>query len=51
MYYTWDTTSSIAAPTAAKAAKTAPIYDLSGRKVAHPSAGIYIQNGKKFVVK
>ncbi len=49
--FLWGTLNGIAAPTAAKAAKTAPIYDLSGRKVAHPSAGIYIQNGKKFVVK
>lgn len=51
MYFTWDTTSSIAAPTAAKVDKTGPIYDLAGRKVSHPSTGIYIQNGKKFVVK
>lgn len=48
--FLWGT-SSIAAPTAAKMDKTAPIYDLSGRKVAHPSAGIYIQSGKKFIVK
>jgi hypothetical protein len=27
------------------------IYDLSGRKVLKPSRGLYIQNGKKFVVK
>lgn len=27
------------------------IYDLQGRKVSHPVKGIYIQNGKKFVVK
>jgi sialidase-1 len=29
----------------------APIYDLSGRRVINPSRGIYIQGGKKFVVK
>ena len=30
----------------------APIYDLSGRQVMHPEkGGIYIQNGKKFIVK
>lgn len=27
------------------------IYDLMGRKVINPANGIYIQNGKKFVVK
>ena len=30
----------------------APIYDLSGRQVLYPvKGGIYIQNGKKFIVK
>lgn len=29
----------------------APIYDLTGRQVSVPAKGIYIQNGKKFVVK
>lgn len=28
-----------------------PIYDLSGRRVSTLSSGVYIQNGKKFVVK
>lgn len=27
------------------------IYDLQGRKVSHPTQGIYVKNGKKFVVK
>ena len=27
------------------------IYDLSGRRVANPTKGLYIMNGKKFVVK
>ena len=27
------------------------IYDLSGRRVSQPTRGIYIQNGRKFVVK
>ena len=31
--------------------KLSPIYDLQGRKVDVPSKGIYIQNGRKFVVK
>ncbi len=30
---------------------SAPVYDLSGRKVSKPSTGIYIQDGKKFFVK
>ncbi len=51
LYFTWDSTAGIAAPTTAKSSVAAPIYDLAGRKVSHPSAGIYIQNGKKFVVK
>lgn len=29
----------------------AATYDLSGRKVANPAKGLYIKNGKKFVVK
>ena len=31
--------------------KNGAVYDLSGRKVVNPVKGIYIQNGKKFVVK
>ena len=31
--------------------KNGAVYDLSGRKVVNPVNGIYIQNGKKFVVK
>lgn len=27
------------------------LYDLQGRKVTNPSTGIYIKNGKKFIVK
>ncbi len=29
----------------------APIYDLTGRQVSNPTKGIYIQNGKKFVIE
>ncbi len=29
----------------------APIYDLTGRQVANPTKGIYLQNGYKFIVK
>ena len=31
--------------------KNGAVYDLSGRKVVNPVKGIYIQNGKKFIVK
>ncbi|MBR5036833.1 MAG: hypothetical protein IKX69_06570 [Prevotella sp.] len=31
--------------------KNGAVYDLSGRKVVNPVKGIYIQNGKKFVIK
>lgn len=37
----------IAAPASAKA----PIFDLSGRHVVKATKGLYIQNGKKFIVK
>ena len=31
--------------------KNAPVYNLQGQRVARPAHGIFIQNGKKFVVK
>ena len=35
-----------------KSNKTAtPYYDLQGRKVAHPTRGIYVKDGKKVVIK
>ena len=37
----------IAAPASAKA----PIFDLSGRRVVKATKGLYIQNGKKVIVK
>lgn len=49
--FKWGTYDGIAAPAAVKSSADAPIYDLSGRRVSKPSTGIYIQNGKKFVVK
>ncbi len=48
LIFTWGT-SGIKKIAADKA--NAPIYDLMGRKVSAPKAGLYIQNGKKFVVK
>jgi hypothetical protein len=28
-----------------------PVYDLQGRRVAAPSKGLYIKNGKKMIIK
>ena len=28
----------------------AAVYDLTGRKVAHPTRGVYIRNGKKVIL-
>ena len=28
-----------------------PYYDLSGRRVEHPTKGVYIVNGKKVVIR
>lgn len=36
---------------AAPANSKAPIFDLSGRRVVKATKGLYIQNGKKFIVK
>lgn len=36
---------------AAPASSKAPIFDLSGRRVVKATKGLYIQNGKKFIVK
>ena len=51
-YYLQDKeTTAINAPTIAVTPKQA-VYDLSGRRIAQPTqGGIYIQNGKKVVVK
>ena len=35
----------------AKEGKSGDIYNLQGMKVAQPTKGIYIQNGKKYIVK
>ena len=29
----------------------APIYNLAGQRVTNPTKGIYIKNGKKFILK
>ncbi len=42
----------IASATAAEGTAKAPVYDLSGRRVANPvKGGVYIQGGRKMIVK
>ena len=41
-------TASVDSPTRDDA--DAPCYDLTGRKVAHPTRGVYIRNGKKVIL-
>lgn len=41
----------VAAPVQTELDPNAPIYDLTGRQVSNPVKGIYLQNGKKFIVK
>lgn len=38
-------------PTLGDETVRAAIYDLSGRRVARPAAGVYIRNGKKYIKK
>lgn len=47
----FDTATGIAAASTSTPNSEAVVYDLSGRRVANPSRGIYILNGKKVVVK
>lgn len=50
--FKWDISTGISKTAVAKALKDSPIFDLMGRKVVSPTAaGVYIQNGKKFIVK
>lgn len=41
----------ITAPVYNEVQADGPIYDLSGRVVRNPQRGIYIQNGKKFIIQ
>ncbi len=43
--------STIVAPVCEAEQEDGPIYDLSGRVVKNPQKGIYIQNGKKIVIR
>jgi hypothetical protein len=51
------TTESTPKPTAIQSVKAiasetdGAIYNLSGQRVSSPSKGIYIQNGKKIIIK
>ena len=49
--FSWGTKDGISTPTIDMASDAAPIYNLVGAKVEKPTAGIYIQNGKKFIIK
>lgn len=46
-----DEVTSINQATINAAESNAPIYDLTGRRVAKAVKGIYVKNGKKFIVK
>ena len=47
----FDTATGIAAASTSTPNNEAVVYDLSGRRVANPSRGIYIHNGKKIVIR
>lgn len=50
--FKWDASTGISKTVISKSLENAPIFDLMGRKVVSPTAaGVYIQNGKKFIVK
>ena len=47
-----DNTTGISLPEAVVIENDGPIYDLSGRRIiGQPQKGIYVKNGKKFVIK
>ena len=47
----FDTSTGISAANTSTPNGDAVVYDLSGRRVANPTRGIYIHNGKKVVIK
>lgn len=49
--YLFGSTTGISTVNSADSTLNAPMYDLSGRRVAKATKGIYIQNGKKVLVK
>lgn len=49
--FTVSETSGIETVNTVQNTDNAPVYDLSGRRVTKAAKGIYIKNGKKFIVK
>ena len=47
----WDTTGISENSADVKRNDDGVVYDLNGRKVTNPAKGLYIKNGKKFIVK
>ena len=50
-YFGFDETTGIEMPTAEVIDADAVVYDLQGRRVAQPTKGLYIVNGKKVIIK
>lgn len=46
-----DSTTAISEVATEEDDKSAPVYDLQGRRVAQPAKGLYIVNGKKVIIK
>ena len=46
-----ENTTSIAQPNAEKEMQPAEVFDLQGRRIAQPTKGVYIVNGKKIIIK
>lgn len=51
--YLWfdETTTGVSEQVAAKSGNAGAVYNLSGQRVAQPTRGLYIVNGKKYIVK
>lgn len=49
--YTWNQTTGIGSVLASESSSNAPSYTLQGIQITHPQKGIYIQNGKKIIIK
>ena len=50
-FFGFDETTGIEMPTAEVIDADAVVYDLQGRRVAQPTKGLYIVNGKKVIIK
>ena len=49
--YSWNKTTGIGSVSASEKTSNAPSYTLQGIQITHPQKGLYIQNGKKVVIK